>query len=275
MNKEKLWIIGSLVIVLGIFILSLFMLSNEQFYFFSELNQYAVSFFIGGLTVFFFGFLFTIICLDQYEEAESKGGNTTKIRVVLIIITAIYLILIGYLMYVNQEWTIEALIIEEFDQIFAFYPEFTLTSYAILFATLLTFGIFVLPFLINELGFLDDYPDDQLEDLGEGGQTIEKTEGQFDKFGRFLRRRFVIIKKIKNYKLPIGVTLTVFGSCFTVLPYFFLKDSQQITDPETEIQFREIYYGYLRGQLFLIGIILIIIGIILIWLHFRRVRHFS
>ena len=269
MNKEKLWIIGSLIIILSIFLLSVFMLSNEDLYFFSELSDYSGSFLIWGLIVLFFGFLFTIICLDQYEEAEAKWDNTTKIRIVLIIVTAIYLILIGYLMYVNDEWEFKALIIEEFDQIFAFYPTFILTSYDIMFATLVTFGIFVLPFVINELGFLDDYPDEQIEDLGEEGQTIEKTEDRFDKSAGFLKRRFGIIKKIKNYTLPIGITLTVFGSCFIGLPYFFLIDSQRIPHHETGDLFREVYYGYIRGQLFLIGILLIIIGIILIRLHFR------
>ena len=269
MNKENLLQIGVLLIIVGSFFISLFFLSNEEIHFMSDLIPYTAGFLITGIIASFFGFIFTIICLDQYEESGAKGGNTTKIRVVLIIVTAIFLILIGYLMYVNEEWEIKSLIIEEFDQIFAFYPTFILKSNDIMFATLATFGLFVLPFVINELGLLDDYPDEQLEDLGEEGQTIEKTEDQLDKFARFLKRQFGILKKIKNYTLPIGITLTVFGSCFIGLPYFFLIDSQ-IPDPEAEEWFREVYYGLIRGQLFLIGILILVIGLILIIQYKRR-----
>ena len=80
---------------------------------------------------------------------ESK----TKIRIAVTSVTILFLILIGYLMYLNYldyeyEWTVEALTIGSFD----FFGTFTFTSYNALFATLLIFGIFVLPFVINESG---------------------------------------------------------------------------------------------------------------------------
>ena len=198
MNKEKLWRIGLLIFFLGIFLLSLFFLineglrneklPNEELYFFSETSQFAGGFLIGGSIVLFLGFLFTIICLNYYEETDSKKGNTIKIRVVLTIMTAIYLVLIGYLIYFDHEpWEFKALIVEDFDQIFAFYPKFFLTSYDVIFATLIIFGIFVLPFVINELGFLDSYPDEQLEDLVEKRQSSEKAENQNDRSAAFLR----------------------------------------------------------------------------------------
>ena len=148
MNKEKLWVIGLLLVVLGVFLVSLFILSNEELRlasldtidypaellqpdkdFFSLLTPFAGSFLIGGSIVLFFGFLFTIICLNYYKETDSKPDNTIRIRFVLIIVTAIYLVLIGYLIYFDHEpWEFKAFIIEDFDQIFAFYPNFLLTS---------------------------------------------------------------------------------------------------------------------------------------------------
>jgi hypothetical protein len=273
--KENLWKIGILIIVVGIFLVGLFIWSNENFYlfgyFFGDLNQYAVGFLITGEIALLFGFLLTIICLDRYEELEIKTDNTTKIRVVLTAVTILCLILIGYLMATDYEWTIRAFIIEDFDQIFAFYGTFTLSSYSAMFATLLTFGIFVLPFVINESGILDDHPNKQLEDLEEEGQSIEKAEEQLDRFAGFLKRRFGPIKKIKNYTLPIGITLTILGSCFIGLPHFFLIDSPQIFDPKTEELFRKDYKGFIRGQLLLIGLLFLVIGLILI-IHYIRAR---
>jgi hypothetical protein len=274
MNKEKLWIIGLLIFVFGIFLLSLFFLSNEESYFFSDSSHFAGGFLIAGSIVLFLGFLFTIICLNYYEGTDSKIGNTIKIRVFLTIVTTTYLVLIGYLMFFNHEpWEFKALIIEDFDQIFAFYPNFSITSYDVIFATLIVFGIFVLPFVINELGLLDSYPDKQLEDLIAEGQKSEKVKNHTDRSAVFLKRRFDTIKKIKNYILPMGVTITTLGCCFMVLPYFFFKDSPQIPDVKTGELFRETYQGLLRGQFFLMGILFLVIGIFFIRSYLRYRRH--
>jgi hypothetical protein len=208
-----------------------------------------------------FGFLFTIICLDRCEEAETKADNTTKIRIVLIAVTIIYLILIGYLMRIDYEWTVQALIIGSF----GFYGTFTITSYSALFATLLIFGIFVLPFVIKESGILDDYPDEPPDDLEEEGYTIEEAEKSFDRFAAFLKRRFGPLKKIKKFTLPIGIAFTILGSCLVGLPYFFIKDGPLTYDPKTEIWFIKDYKGFLRGQLLLIGILFLVVGLILIF----------
>jgi hypothetical protein len=271
--KEKLWIVGLLMIVFGMILSSFFMLSNEELYFFGQLNQYAVGFLILGLILLVFGFLFAITCLHQYEASENKAYNTTKRRVVLIVVALFFLILIGYLMSVDYEWTVKALIIEDFDQIFAFYPQFTLTSYSAMFATLLIFGIFVLPFVISETGFLDDQPASQLEDSEKEGQSIEEAEDQVDRLASFLKKRFGSIKKIRNYLLPIGIALTIVGGCLIGLPHFFLIDSPKILDPETGEWFRKDYKGFIRGQLLLIGILLLVIGLVLIRHYIRRNRH--
>jgi len=202
-------------------------------------------------------------------------NNRTKIRIALTSVTILFLILIGYLIYLNYldydyEWTVRAFIIEDFDQIFAFFGTFTISSYNAFFVTILSFGILILPFVINELGILDDHPNKQLEDLKEEGQSIEEAEDQLDRFAGFLKRRFGPIKKIKNYTLPIGITLTILGGCLMVLPSRFLIDSPLTWNFKTETWIVKEYYGFIRGQLLLIGISLLIIGLIVIGLYIHR-----
>jgi uncharacterized membrane protein len=196
---------------------------------------------------------------------ESK----TKIRIVLASVTALFLILIGYFMITDYRWTVEALIVGSF----AFFGTFTISSTSALFVTLLIFGIFVLPFVINELGILGNHPNKQLEDLEEEGQTIEESEEQLDRFAGFLKRRFGSINKIKNYALPIEITSAILGGCLIGLAQFFLIDSPQIWNPKTETWVVEEYYGFIRGQLLLIGILLLVVGLILIIRYIRRNSH--
>lgn len=261
--KEKLWMVGVAILVFGVSLFGLFMFSNEEICYFSALSPYTLGFFITGLIASFCGFLFTIICLDQ-SEAETKADNTTKIRILLTAVTITYMILIGYLMSINCEWKVQALIIESFNPTFGFYEAFTVSSYGAMFATLLVFGIFVLPFVINESGILDDYPDGQNDDLEDERQTIEDAEKSFNRFVPFLKGRFDTIKKIKKYTLPIGITLTILGSCLVGLPYFLLKDGPLTYDPKTEIWFIKDYKGFIRGQFLLLGLLFFVLGIILI-----------
>ena len=192
-------------------------------------------------------------------------NNRTKIRIPLTSVTILFLILIVYLMYLSYldyyyEWTVEALIIGSF----TFFSTFTFSSYSALFATLLIFGIFVLPFVINELGIIDNYPDEPPDAEVEGGYTIEEAEESFDRFAGFLKRRFGSIKKIRNYSLPMEITSAILGGCLITLSSIFLIDSELIWIPETETWVVREYYGFIRGQLLLIGILLLVIGIVLI-----------
>jgi len=260
---EKLWIIGALMIVVGAFFIGLFLLSSEEVSFMSGLNSYTIGFLITGLIASIFGFLFTIICIDRCEEAEIKQDNTTKIRLALIAMTILFLILIGYLMSIDYEWTVEALIIEFIGPSFAFHYGFTISSYSAFFATLFIFGIFILPFVIVETGFLDDSPDEQVHNLKEDS-TINKTEDTFYRFIGFLKKRLSPMKKIKNYTLPIAMAFVILGSCLAGIPYFLLKDGPETWDIKEAKWFIKDYKGYMRGQLLLIGILLIIIGLTLI-----------
>ena len=256
------------MIIVGAFFIGLFMLSNEGFYYFSDLSPYTVGFLISGLIAPFFGFLLSLICLDRCDESEIKTDNATKIRVVLIVVTVLYLILIGYLMAIDYEWTVQPLIIGHF----AFYYGFTISSNTAFFATLLIFGIFVLPFVIAEAGFLDDSSDEHVDNLEKEGYTIGEAEEGFDRFVAFLKRRFGTmkkIKKIKNYTLPIGIAFTIFGSCLVGLPYFLVIDGPLTWDSKTETLFIKDYKGFIRGQLLLIGILFLVIALVLMLL-FRR-----
>jgi hypothetical protein len=192
--------------------------------------------------------------------------NKTKIRIVLASVSVLFLILIGYFMITDYRWTVEALIVGSF----AFFGTFTISSNTALFVTLFTFGIFVLPFVINELGILDDYPDEPPDSDVEKGPTVQDTEKSFNRFAGFLKSRFGSIKKIRNYSLPIGITSAILGSCFIGLPHFFLIDSPQIWNPKTETWNVEKYYGFIRGHLLLIGISLLVTGLILIIRYRRR-----
>ena len=270
-KKENLWIIGGLLIVLGGSLIGLFILINKELYFFSRLNLYALGFLITGLIVLVFGFLFALIGLEK-SEAEKPADNANKIRIMLITVTAIYIILIVYLMVTDYEWTVRALIIEAFDPSFGFYETFTISNYSAMFAALLSFGIFVLPFVINESRILDNYTREQPADLEEG-QPIDGAEESFDRFVVFLKRQFGSIKKINKFTLPMGITLTILGICLVRLPYFLFIDGPWTLDPKTETEFIKDYKGFIRGQLLLIGILLLVIGLILIIYYIRRRRH--
>ena len=124
--------------------------------------------------------------------------------------------------------------------------------------------------MIKESGILDNYPDEPPDADVEVGYTIEEAEESFDRFVGFLKRQFGSINKIKNYGLPIEITLTILGSCLMVLPSLFLIDSPQRWNPETEEWFIKNYYVFIRGQLLLIGILLLAIGLILIIRYIRR-----
>ena len=232
-----------------------------------------------GFIFLFFGFILTIICLDQYEESEIKQDNTTKIRVVLTVVTILHLILIGYLMSIDHEWTVLPLITD--DQSFAFYYGFSISSNGVFFVSLFLFGIFVLPFIFAETGFLDDSPNEQVHNLEEEGYTIEETEESFDRFVAFLKNRFVPLKRIKkfknytlqikNYTLPLAITFTILGSFLVILPSFIFIDGPRVRIHETGKFFTKYYRGFLRGQLLFIGILLIV-GFTLI-IHYIRRRH--
>ena len=281
--KENLWKIGALLIILGGSFLGLFMLSNEGFYVFSFLNLYAVGFLIMGFILFFFGFILTIICLDRYRESVIKQDNTNKIRAVLTAVAILCLILIRYLMSIDHEWTVKPLIIDVFESSFAFYYGFSISSNSVFFATLLLFGIFVLPFVIAETGFLDDSTDEQVHNLEEEAYTVEQSEESFDRFVAFLKRRFAPIMKmkkiknytlqIKNYTLPIARAFTILGSFLAVIPYFFFIDRPPEFDDITETWLIKEYNGFIRGQLLLIGLLLLIVGLTLIIYYIRRRRH--
>ena len=89
-------------------------------------------------------------------------NNTTKVRIVLGVATIIHLILIGYFLWMKIAqmpefgWEIKALVIGSF----TIFEKFNLTSYNAFFITLISFGIFVLPFIIDESGILDNYPEE-------------------------------------------------------------------------------------------------------------------
>jgi hypothetical protein len=79
-------------------------------------------------------------------KSEGKNLDERRIaRIILASVTLFFLVLLGYIVYVSYvkysyEWII-----------FCFH----VSPYAAFFSTLLIFGIFVLPFILADLGWLD------------------------------------------------------------------------------------------------------------------------
>lgn len=143
--------------MVGGFFIGLFMLGNERFFFFENLNPYTPGFLIISLVALDFGVLFALIPL---YASEGRKNNKTKKRIVLILAIIIFLILLGYLLATKAEWTVEAWIIENSDEFYTIFGTFTITNYNAFLASLLSFGILVLPFAIAESGILDNYPNE-------------------------------------------------------------------------------------------------------------------
>ena len=265
LKKERLWIIGCLLIFIGAFLAVLFMLCNENFFFLSLLFPYSLGFFITGLITLIFGFMLTTIYGYNNEESDLKLDNRNKTRAVLITVIIVYLILLGYLMNVNTEWNIRALIIQIFYQSYAFYPEFVVSSYQIFFLTLLLFGIFILPTIIVETGFLDDSSNKEINELNKKIYQKKDLNLTLNRFSSVIRN---VMGSIKKYEFSIGFVFTVFGSCLIILPYFLLKDI--LRNPGTHLEYYEPYYGFIRGQLLAIGLIFLAIGLIIILVYDRH-----
>lgn len=293
-KKERHWTIGCLLIFIGAFLTVLFFFSVGNFIFFDLLSyfsldffitrlvaqifhfklttiydllsSYSLGFFILGLVTLFFGCLLSIIHVYNNEELDSLTDNRNKVKAILIIVIVFYLNSLGHLINVNTEWNIQALIIQIFDQSYAFYPGFIVSSYQIFFPTLLLFGILILPAFIIEIGFLDDSSSKQVNEKDKEIYQKKQSNMTFYRFLSFIR---TLTDSIKKYQFPIGLTFTVFGSFLIILPYFLLIDIQKM-DSRTHVEYYEPYYGFVRGQLLLIGLFFFIIGLIIILYYYRN-----
>lgn len=258
-----------LLIIFSGSLFGLFVLSNEDMSYFNGLSIYSIGFLITGLITSVLGFLLTLASLDSSKTMTKT--NTTRMRIVFSVTTILYLFLIGYLIYTNQQWTVNALIIEAFQPSFGFYETFTWSSYSILFGTLLIFGIFILPFVVNESGILNYYPDIPFTDYGEEGQTIESAEDSVTRLAAYLKRRQ--LGRIKTLVLPVGLSLTILGGLLMGLPHFMFIDGPLTYDLEEEIWYIEDYKGFIRGKLLLLGVFLLVVGVVLILVHTRQNRN--
>ncbi len=155
MKREKLWIVGLLLVIVGGFLAAFPILGM-----FTDLSPYFFGIFISGMAVVDFGVLFAIVCLYASEE-EKK----TKVKTVIVVAVTIYLLLLGYLLWIEAmhmpkfEWEVRALVV--FNHVI--FGTFTFANYNVFLATLFSFGFFVLPFAIQESGILDNYPDEPLD----------------------------------------------------------------------------------------------------------------
>jgi len=177
--------------------------------------------------------------------------NKTKTRVALALISAPFFILIACLMFTQFALIVKPIFVGSF----AFFGDFTIPNSMLLLVVLLIFGAFVLPSILFELNLGDstEEPNDSPEQLSDSPKTLP-----------------ALISKIGEHSLHLGAALAITGTIFATLPTLFFTDSQPIWKPPTEEWLIEEYYGFIRGQLFLIGIILLIISLILVIFHTRR-----
>ncbi|TRO52548.1 hypothetical protein E2P63_03415 [Candidatus Bathyarchaeota archaeon] len=258
-------------------------------------ENFVAGFLLLGFFSLFFGFIFTItFWYTLPEEWNIKKVNTNRVKGILITVIVIYFILLGYFLSINplspdSKWTIKSLIIEKISGIpiepsYAFYPAITLTSTSFLYATLIIFGILVLPVIIAESGFLDisniQYHDDTEQPI-EGEET-------YDRFVTFLKRHLSSlnkiekaknIRKITKFSLPLATIFIIIGICLIILPPFLIKDGPVALDIRKTLeigkalQYVKGYMGVSRGQLLLLGILLIIISIFLIRFNRKRTQN--
>jgi len=188
-------------------------------------------------------------------------NNTTKIRIVLVVATAIHLFLLGYLLWIKIarmsafEW-----------QIFVFDFSTIIVTEGTAFVTVaFSFAIFVFPFIIYETGFLDNDPDEPPDPDVEGGQTVEEAEEAFDRFVENVNRR---IDYVNRHALPIGSILIIIGfSIIGVANVYLQGEGAYWHEWQKEITRN---YRFLALPLGLIALSSLIIGLALIGLYIHR-----
>lgn len=280
--KENLFNIGVLLIAVAAVFVALF-LATETLEAMSVLTPFTGGFLLTGFIALFLGFVFTLtFSYFLTDEPETKTDSPKRMRTILIVVSALYLILIGYLVSIDSKWRIQALIIQEIagmpiEPSYAFYNEFNVSSTVMFYASLIIFGIFVLPLILAETGLLGDSSESQ-QDYEDQGQAIEQAEEHFDRFVAYLKKRFGSTKKTKKpkrftnlqkYALPLAAALVLIGCCLIGLPPFVFKDGESTFDPEAGVNYIENYMGVIRGQLLVLGVLLIVVAVWLV-IRFRK-----
>ena len=229
-----------------------------------ELNSFYFNIrFFGFLSV---GFLFSLIGIliifpkiltkqKKYLYINKFEFNTKK-SLSVVLLALLFLFLFGYLLYLNYldfEWMLNG-------WNFGGFNFFNSTSDGILFSSMLTSIIVFIPLFICKIGFLDSYADKSQTVIGKDVLKI-KDKRSYNRFIEFLKREFVAINK---YMLPFGFILLIIGGFLMTIPSRFLIDSYPDFLLENGDIFIENYYGLIRGQLLLIGMPLLVLGLTLI-----------
>jgi hypothetical protein len=276
--RDRLFKIGEVLLVSSAIFIGLFLATNlaSLTYFISFVGGFAIL----GFVSLVFGFILTII--NAYM-LDPETNITKRKRHILTLVTALFMVLSGYSISTNAEWTIRPLIIENIAGItinpsYAFYPEIIIASNTLFYTSILTFGILVIPFIFAEAGLLDYKTDIKAQDYNQG-QTLEEAEKIVDIFTAILKfkigpkcdiKNTRILKMLKKLTIPAASAFAVAGFCLIVLPNFLVKDGPLTVD-QKGVEYIKNYMGVLRGQLLLLGILFLIVVILLIFLH-RKTR---
>ncbi len=241
-----------------------YILELNSFYF----NIRFFGFLLSGFLLSLIGVLiiFPSILAHQKNYLEIKKPQlNSKKSIIFILIAIFFLFLFGYLVYLNYldfEWTFNDWNFGGFD-FFSSLEDgaYLISPDGVFFISLLLAIIAFIPLFIFKIGFLDNSSNDFKTIIEDNHQNIKEKKNYSSRFIIFVKSGFIVIK---NYMLPVGFILLILGGCFMVLPSRFLIDSYPDFLLETGNVFIENYYGLIRGQMLLIGIPVLILGLSLI-----------
>ena len=182
--------------------------------------------------------------------------NTSKARLVLFVAAALHLILLGYLSTIEFRREIDTLKVGSF----AVFDTITFTEYEAYFTVAFSFGILVLPFIIEKSRFLEDYPNEPPDADLEEGYTSKEAEEAVDR----------LFEYIKTHTLSTGVTLSAVGTFILFTLTTFLRNASTYNtrwqkDLTNELEF-------LHLPLLVIALTILAIGLALIGHHINKKR---
>ena len=241
-----------------------YILELNSFYF----NIRFFGFLLSGFLLSLIGVLIIFPSILPHQKnylGIKKPQLNSKKSIIFILIAIFFLFLFGYLVYLNYldfEWTFNDWNFGGFD-FFSSLEDgaYLISPDGVFFISLLLAIIAFIPLFIFKIGFLDNSSNDFKTIIEENHQNIKEKKNYSSRFIIFVKSGFIVIK---NYMLPVGFILLILGGCFMVLPSRFLIDSYPDFLLETGNVFIENYYGLIRGQMLLIGIPVLILGLSLI-----------
>jgi hypothetical protein len=182
--------------------------------------------------------------------------NAAKVRLVLVAATLFHLILLGYLTTIKFRHNIETLSVAGF----AVFDIIRFTEIEAYFLVVFSFGILVFPVIIEQSGFLDDYPNEPPDPDLEGGYTRKDADEAVDRLFGYL----------KTHTLSTGVKLSVMGAAILCILAVFLRNASTYNNAWQQYLTNEL--EFLHFPLLVLALALLTVGLALIGRHITRKR---